>query len=217
MKSLEEEEIKRSQAVNEALNNLPENVQFKAADLRNDIQNITDSYSLSNNPDINYGLNAAKGEINQIENLLYGNGKQRFKEFSESIKNLEFPKSYLETLKGRYKNTYHTKVLDNLNNDIVFAQRNFNANILDKLRKNPEILQNPQEIEKLEQEVAKYAHYPYEELNEQFYNKFYDAIEKGQILQRGQNFVTPKELVDINRNISKNMVNWDKAGEEMGF
>ena len=213
LKSLEEEKIRRAQVVNEALNNLPENAQFKAADLRNDIQNIVDNYSLSGNPDINYGANAAQGKINQIEDLLYGNGKQRYGEYADSLKNLEFPKSYLETIKGRYKNTYHTKVLDNLNNDIVYAQRNFNTNILDKLRKNPEILQNPQEIEKLEKEVGNYAHFPYDDLNEQFYNKFYEALGKGDILQKGQNFVTPKELYDINKNIDHNMINWDKAGE----
>lgn len=201
----------KGNTVGNLLQELPENAQFKTNDLTNLYDGILNNYSLSKNEALNPAINATEKELNKIKDLLYGDGKQRYGEFQQNIKDLEFPKNYLDTITNRYKNTYHKKVLDTINNDIVYAQRNFNNNILDKIRKNPEILQNPEQLAELEQEVSKYARFPYDEVNQEFYDKFYDAIGKGNILQKGENFVNPKELYDINKNIS-NMIDWDKPG-----
>lgn len=199
--------------VGNLLKELPENKKFKAEELFNLYDSILNSYSLSGNQAVNPARNATTKELSKIKELLEGDGTKRFDEFSQSIKDLEFPKGYLDTVTNRYKNTYHKKVLDNLNNDIEFAQRNFNKNILDKLRKNPEILQNPEMIAELEKEVGRYAKFADDDLNNMFYNKFYEAVGKGDILEPGQNYINPKELFDINKNIN-NMIDWDKPGSE---
>ena len=202
---------KKGDTVGNLLKELPEDKAFKADELSNLYDSILNSYSLSKNPALNPARNAISKELGKIEDLLYGDGTQRFDEFSQKLKDLEFPKSYLDVVKNRYKNTYNTKVLDNLNNDIVFAERNFNKNIIDKLRKNPEILQNPEAIAELEKEVGRYANFADDELNSQFYNKFYDAVGKGDILEKKNTLINPKELYDINKNIN-NMIDWDKPG-----
>lgn len=204
----------KGNTVGNLLKELPENKTFKAVDLSNLYDSILNNYSLSKNQALNPARNATSRELEKISDLLYGDGTQNFEKFSNSLKDLEFPKGYLDTVTNRYKNTYHKKVLDNLNNDIVFAERNFNNNIIEKMKKDPSILQNPEKLAELEKEVGKYAKFADDELNQKFYDKFYEAVKNGEMLERGNTTVNPKELYDINKNVN-NMIDWDKPGAEL--
>lgn len=201
----------RGNEVGDLLNKLPEDKTFKAKEIVEGYDPIYNSYSLSKNQDLNPARNATQREYDRIKELLYGDGKQRIEEFKNSLDELAFPKSYLDTIKGRYKNKYYNKTLDTLENDIIKSERGFNEDIIQKIKNNPELLKNPEAINNLENEVAKYAKYTDEDLNRQFYDKFWEAVQKGDILEEGQNFVNPKELYDLNKNIS-NWIDWDKPG-----
>jgi hypothetical protein len=200
--------------VGNLLEELPTNKEFKSEELSNLYDSILNNYSLSKNQALNPARNATSRELEKISDLLYGDGTQNYEKFSNSLKDLEFPKGYLDTVTNRYKNTYHKKVLDNLNNDIEFAQRNFNNNIIEKMKKDPSILQNPEKLAELEKEVGKYAKFADDDLNNMFYDKFYEAVKNGEMLESGNTTVNPKELYDINKNIN-NMIDWDKSGAEL--
>lgn len=199
----------KGNTVGELLKQLPEYNTFKAKDILNNYDSIFNSYSLSKNQELNPARNATAKEYEKIKELLLGDGKQRFDEFRQSIDDLKFPKSYLETLKSRYKNQFHNTVLDTFNNAVVKAERAFNDNVLKKIRQNPEIVNDPAAWNELENEVGKIARFNDEELNSLFWDKYYQALDKGNILQEGENFINPKELYDINKNIN-NMIDWDK-------
>ena len=201
---------KKGDTVGNLLKELPDDKAVKAKNILDNYDAIYNSYSLSGNKDLNPAINATKREYETIKDLLLGDGKQRTEEFRQALTDLEFPKSYLETVKNRHRNQFHTTVLDTLGNDIIKNERAFNENILKRIKDNPEILKNPEEFAKLENEVEKYAHYDDSELNDRFWSKFYEAVGKAdEILGEGQNYIKPKELYDINKNIN-NMIDWDK-------
>lgn len=196
----------KGNVVGRLLQDLPESTKFRADDIIQDYDKIFDNYSLSKNPSVNPAIRATKKEMQDIEGMLYGDDFDRVGQFKQDLDELKFPNGKLETQKGRYKNQFYSKTLQNENNDIVTANRRFNDEILGTLKQNPEWLNDPKKIEQLENHIANYS-VPEEYLYE-LYNKFYDAVGKGSVLNKGNNLVSPKELYDINKNIS-NMVRWD--------
>lgn len=196
----------KGNVVGRLLQDLPESTKFRADDIIQDYDKIFDNYSLSKNPSVNPAIRATKKEMQDIEGMLYGDDFDRVGQFKQDIDELKFPNGKLETQKGRYKNQFYSKTLQNENNDIVTANRRFNDEILGTLKQNPEWLNDPKKIEQLENHIANYS-VPEEYLYE-LYNKFYDAVGKGSVLNKGNNLVSPKELYDINKNVS-NMVRWD--------
>lgn len=196
----------KGNVVGRLLQDLPETTKFKADDILQDYDKIFDNYSLSKNPNVNPAIRATKKEMQDIEGMLYGDDFDRVGQFKQDIDELKFPNGKLETQKGRYKNQFYSKTLQNENNDIVTANRRFNDEILGTLKEHPEYLNDPQKIEMLENHIANYS-VPEEYLYE-LYNKFYDAVGKGGVLNKGNNLISPKELYDINKNVS-NMTRWD--------
>lgn len=196
----------KGNVVGRLLQDLPETTKFKADDIIQDYDKIFDNYSLSKNPSVNPAIRATKKEMQDIEGMLYGDDFDRVGQFKQDLDELKFPNGKLETQKGRYKNQFYSKTLQNENNDIVTANRRFNDEILGTLKQNPEWLNDPKKIEQLENHIANYS-VPEEYLYE-LYNKFNDAVGKGSVLNKGNNLVSPKELYDINKNVS-NMVRWD--------
>ena len=196
----------KGNVVGRLLQDLPETTKFKADDILQDYDKIFDNYSLSKNPNVNPAIRATKKEMQDIEGMLYGDDFDRVGQFKQDIDELKFPNGKLETQKGRYKNQFYSKTLQNENNDIVTANRRFNDEILGTLKEHPEYLNDPQKIEMLENHITNYS-VPEEYLYE-LYNKFYDAVGKGGVLNKGNNLISPKELYDINKNVS-NMTRWD--------
>lgn len=198
--------VDKGNAVGRLLQDLPESTKFRADDIIQDYDKIFDNYSLSKNENLNPAIRATKKEMQDIEGMFYGDDFDRVGQFKQDLDELKFPNGKLETQKGRYKNQFYSKTLQNENNDIVTANRRFNDEILGTLKQNPEWLNDPKKIEQLENHIANYS-VPEEYLYE-LYNKFYDALGKGNVLNKGNNLISPKELYDINKNVS-NMVRWD--------
>lgn len=196
----------KGNVVGRLLQDLPESTKFKADDIIQDYDKIFDNYSLSKNENLNPAIRATKKEMQDIEGMLYGDDFDRVGQFKQDLDELKFPNGKLETQANKYKNRYYSKTLNSLNNDIVIANRRFNDEILGNLKQHPEWLNDPKKIEMLENHIAKYS-VP-EEYMYELYNKFYDAVGKGSVLNKGNNLVSPKELYDINKNVS-NMVRWD--------
>lgn len=205
LSNIEKLEHKAAEGVNKAILDLPEDVAFRAGDITKGIDDILDTYSYSKDPSVNPARRMAKREVDTIKGLLYGDDIDRVGQFKQSLDELKFPNGKLETQKGRYKNQFYSKTLDNMNNDIVTANRRFNDEILGTLKEHPEYLNDPQKIEMLEKHIANYA-VPEEYLYE-LYNKFYEATGKGSILDVNNNLVSPKQLMDINKNVSA-MTRW---------
>ena len=195
----------RGRKVGELLQELPEEISFKADDLRNDIDKIYSNYSLSGNTNLNPAINATKKEAAQIENLLYGSDSERAKEFTDAVENAKFDFTPLDTVKGHYKNKFWTKSLDNMNNDITRADRRMNEYI-EGIKQYPETIYDPQKIQSIENAINKFT-VP-DEVKSRYYEKLYEVMSKGDILDKSQKTITPKELYDINKNVS-NMTRWD--------
>lgn len=70
LEALEKERQLRAEAVNIAKNELPETPQFKANDLKKEIDNIVNKYSLSGDPNLNYAQNATNKQLQEIKNLI---------------------------------------------------------------------------------------------------------------------------------------------------
>lgn len=203
---------KKGANVGNLLEELPEDVTFKAQGLTNGYDSILNNYSLSKNADLNPAINATKKELGKINELIYGEPQKRIGQFKTEMENLKYPKENLETTKHRYKNQFYTKSLDTINNDIIVANRRFNDEVLNTLKENPDIINNPERIATLEQKISNFK-VP-EDYMAEMYLKFYEALEKGDILNVAKTKINPKELYDINKNIS-NMIDWDKPGAEL--
>lgn len=198
--------------VGELLEQLPEEVVFKADDVANDVNKTFGGYSLSGTERLNPALNSAKKEIGQIDDLLYGSQTDRLNKFQNEIDSLKFPDAKKEVTRGGHNGHFWTKDAASLNNVLVQADRDFNLILSDikrKVAENPKILSNSVYIEKLENNLGNILKHVPLEAQTPYYEKLYSAIDKGNILEKANTTITPKELYDINKNIS-NMVQWDK-------
>lgn len=81
----------------------------------------------------------------------------------------------LETVKNRYKNRYFTTVLPSMNNDLIMSERSFDG-LINQIYKNPSIVNEQSEIDKLENELDNIVEHLPEELIQDYYNRFYRAI-----------------------------------------
>lgn len=195
--------------VGRLLADLPENQSFKAGDILQDYDKIYNNYSLSKNDLLNPARNATSKELEKIKDLVYGDTSGNLQKFKNQMDELKYPVGRLEVQRGKKQGgKYWSHTLENVNNDITIANRRFNDEILGTLKQNPDWTNDPKKIEALEKHIANYS-VP-EEYALELYNKFYEAIGKGDVLNKANNLVTPKELYDINKNVS-NMVDWNKA------
>ena len=194
--------------VGRLLADLPENQTFKAGDILQDYDKIYNNYSLSKNPALNPARNATTKELSKIEDLVYGDTSSNLKNFKDDIDKLKFPNGKLNVQVGKKRGKFWSHVIEDANNDIIIANRRFNDEVLGALKEHPDWVNDPKKIEALENHIYNYT-VP-EEYTQEMYNKLYEAIGKGDKLNPANNPVTPKELYDINKNIS-NMVDWNKA------
>lgn len=198
----------KGNVVGNLLEKLPADKTFKAGDILADYDKIYNNYSLSKNPALNPARNATTKELGKIEDLVYGDTSGDIQKFKQSLDDLKYPNGKLETIPRKYKNQYWTQSVDDVNNNITIANRRFNDEILGSLKEHPEWVNNPQKIEALENHIYNNYQVPEDYLNE-MYNKLYEAVSKGNILDAANKKITPKELYDINKNVS-NMVDWNK-------
>ena len=194
--------------VGRLLADLPENQTFRAGDILQDYDKIYNNYSLSKNSALNPARNATARELSKIEDLVYGDKTGTIENYKKDLDALKYPHGKIDTIKRSIKNQFYTKVYPTLDNEMTIANRKFN-DILDDLKQHPEWASDPKKIEAIEQHMYNNYAVP-EDYLEEMYVRLYKAIEKAGNLDPKNNPVTPKELYDINKNIS-NMVDWNKA------
>lgn len=203
----------KGNVVGKLLNDLPESKKFSANDILQDYDKIYNNYSLSKNEALNPAKNATQKEYAKIEDMLYGPDIDRNGIFKDEIEKLKFPHGTLEVQRGKKQGgKFWSHTLQNLENDITNANRRFNSDVIGNLKDNPSWAQDVDKITAMENYIDN-LHVP-EDYKAQLYNRFYQAIGKSDILDKGNNAISPKELYDINKNIS-NMVDWNKADSAM--
>ena len=122
-----------------------------------------------------------KGGISITENAQENTTeKQKPKTLSDYKKDIlsnKFEDKKLDTIKGSYKNSYYTKTLPTLNNDIIEAERGFNK-LINEIHKNPSLVDDTAEVERIEKELENITNRlpQEEELIYPYYEKFYNAI-----------------------------------------
>ena len=200
---------KRGETVGNLLNELPEDKTFTAEQLLNNYDSILNNYSLSKNEALNPARNATQKELAKIEDLLYSKADENLQGLKDTINEAKYPKGKLEVLHHSYGKNKWSTAINSIDNSITEANRWFNDEILGTLKKHPEWVNDPEKITMLENQIYQKAHVPEDYLQE-MYNKFYNIVGGGQ-LDKEASAILPKELYDINKNIS-NMVDWDKPG-----
>lgn len=204
---------KKGEKVQEALGNLKEDFSYPVNVLKNDIDRIYDNYSLSGNQDLNVARNEAGKVYNSINELLEGSQGAKNEAFNNVINNAKQGKHNLpDVTTGRYKNSYYKKNWATENNAIEEAARRYDSEILGEIKNNPEILNNPKEIERLERKIANFSA-PKDYL-EELYTNFYNTIGEASESLAKRERITPKELYDINRNISAK-TQWDNPNAKI--
>lgn len=204
---------KKGREVGELLDTLPKDVNFKAQDLSNDMDKILSSYSLSGNMELNPAVNAFRKQGQMVDDLLYGNSTERMNKFKNSIDDLKFADKN-KTVTRYGGNGHFATTVDSpetqLNNYLIQAERDTN-NLLNgikgKVAENPDILSNETYISKLENNMGNILKNIPLEAQTPYYEKLYEAVGKGNILDKSNMTRSPLELYDINKNIS-GMTNW---------
>lgn len=197
--------------VGELLEKLPQNVQFKASDLSNDLDNILTSYSTSGNAEVNPAVNAFKKLRPQIDDLLFGNQGERVGKFADAIDDLKFPKETKEVFRYGANGHYGTKSASPLNDALVQADRDFNTFILNRIKadaiEDPTLLSKNTYVDYMENQLGKVLDNVPSEATAPYYEKFYQAIDNANMLNKQNMTRNPLELYDINKNIS-GLTNW---------
>lgn len=199
---------KKGNRVGELLEELPNEASFKVGDILQDYDKVYNNYSLSKNDTLNPARNATSKELQKIEDMLYSNAGNNKADFNIQMDELQYPQNALEVVKGRRKGNYWSKTLDSLQNNIELATRKFNNDILAKIKSNPKLATDSQAIQNFENiiEDMRSRSIP-DEVADDMYAKLYSAIGKTDSLNPANYKVSPKELYDINKNIS-DMVDW---------
>lgn len=198
---------KKGRRVGELLEELPKDVKIKAGDVLNDYEKIYNNYSLSKNPTLNPARNATTKELSKIQDMLYSNGAENVNEFLQNVDNIKYPKNNLEVIRGKHKGQFFTKSLDSLENNIELATRKFNADVLERIKSNPDALQNPKAMQYFENVIEDIRRHVPDEIADEMYAKLYSVLEDSAKLDKANYTVSPKELYDINKNIS-DMTDW---------
>lgn len=200
---------KMAEKVAEAVENLPSDVSYSAKDLKQIVDDVYNSYSVSGNKTYNPAFNNGGDKTYQeIIDLIENKKGDYTGDFKKAIDELKYPNGKYDMVTNRYKNQYHAKQAKNLNNDIVTANRRFNNEILGNLKQNPGWVTDPKKIEALENQISSYS-VP-EEYQQEMFNKLYEAINKGELLE---NRLSPKEMVDLYRTIGEKP-NWEALNEK---
>lgn len=197
----------KGNVVGNLLQELPEDIEFKVGDILQDYDKIYNNYSLSRNESLNPAINATKKEYAKIEDMLYSNADKNINEFNQELDTLKYPKMNLEVLRGKRKGNFYTKSLDSMQNNIEFAYRKFNADIINKIKSNPELLENQKEIEHFVDIIQDMNNRVPDEVIDDMYRKLYQIVGSGDKLNKMNYTINPKELYDINKNIS-DMTDW---------
>lgn len=149
-----------------------------------------------------------KGGISITENTQENTTeKQKAKTLSDYKKDIlsnKFEDKKLDTIKGSYKNSYYTKTLPTLNNDIIEAERGFNK-LINEIHKNPSLVNDTAEVERIEKELENITdRLPQEEeLIYPYYEKFYNAINSAnEYLEAKKKKSEAAELYDIEEDYS---------------
>lgn len=106
------------------------------------------------------------------------------KQIKAEIDKLKFDKGNLNNYmtKNRYKNRYYSKIADTMGYDFEIANRSFNKNVLDDIKKNVNKINGTTDeylkyVDELEQKVADITKSIPDEAVDEFYNKMYQAID----------------------------------------
>lgn len=193
--------------VGNLLHELPEDVNFKVGDILQDYDKIYNNYSLSRNEALNPAINATKKEYSKIQDMLYSNSDKNINEFKQGLDDLRYPRMDLEVLRGKHKGNFYTKSLDSMQNNIEIAYRRFNGDIIDRIKNNPELLENANSIQHFENIIQDMNNKVPDEIIEDMYSRLYQIIGSSDKLNKANYTVNPKELYDINKNIS-DMTDW---------
>jgi hypothetical protein len=136
---------------------------------------------------------------NAQENTTETQKPKTLSDYKKDILSNKFEDKKLDTIKGSYKNSYYTKTLPTLNNDITEAERGFNK-LINEIYKNPSLVDNTAEVERIEKELENITdRLPQEEeLIYPYYEKFYNAINSAnEYLEAKKKKSKAAELYDI--------------------
>lgn len=115
-------------------------------------------------PNVYYDDETAK----QVQNLI-----------KEEIDSLKADKFKYQTAHNASRKGIFTQVIDDgLDKDLRVADESYNS-ILNKIKRNPELLNNENYIDSLYDELGKNLNFPDDALNEQYYSNLTKAIDKG--------------------------------------
>lgn len=138
---------------------------------------------------------------NAQENTAETQKPKTLSDYKKDILSNKFEDKPLDSIKGLYKGYNYTKVLPSIENEFVYANREFNK-IINDIYKNPVLLDDMAELENLEARLESVINdVPYndkEEVVKPYYEKFYNAINSaGEYLEAKKKKTKAAELYDM--------------------
>lgn len=125
----------------------------------------------------NFNPNITKSE--DIKNISKKDMATNKREFKQSVEDLKAPKTKKTVIRGRYKNRFWTKNIDDPYTQATQeADEEFNS-ILNEIKKNPEVLNDEAKTMEFEARLDKKTSSLDDEHARDYWNKYWDAFSKG--------------------------------------
>lgn len=159
----------------------------QAVDSTPDIVNIKDGMTTPPNsssatniiPDNVENLNPNITKSEDIKNISKKDMATNKREFKQSVEDLKAPKTKKTVIRGRYKNRFWTKNIDDPYTQATQeADEEFNS-ILNEIKKNPEVLNDEAKTMEFEARLDKKTSSRDDEHARDYWNKYWDAFSKG--------------------------------------